>query len=80
MDKIENYIYSILAPILKYPEKLSIKIKEDQFWILAEVSVFNDDMPKIIWKNWIYLSSLRNIVRTYWFSLNKRINIKILED
>lgn len=80
MEKIEKYILNILSPIVDHPEQINLKITQDEFWIFVLLSVHETDLPKIIGKKWIYLSSLRYIVRSFWFSINKRINIKILEE
>ncbi len=74
-----SFLQAVLNAIVEDKDQLHIEAKEDDLGILLTVSVSDRDMGKLIGKGGQTVRALRTLLRVLGSSLNKRINMKILE-
>lgn len=76
---MEDYLDSIVRPILTKPEAFTVTKSADDMGILLTVSLAKEDMGNIIGKSGQNILSIRRIVGMYGMQHNAKISIKINE-
>lgn len=76
---IQNYLSSILTPLLDKPDALEIEETQDAMGILLRIKIHKDDMGVAIGKSGETASAVRHLVRIVGIKSNARVSIKIVE-
>jgi len=72
--EIENYLRSMLNPLIAYPEKLEVFVHTSgESYIFLEFSVGKEDIGKIIGKEGLTIKAIRKLIDC--FSASKKIKI-----
>ena len=74
-----EYLRSLIAPLVDYPDSVQIDKKNDEMGVLLTLSVDKSDMGKIIGREGITAKSIRTVLKVFGMKNNARINLKIVE-
>lgn len=73
----QNYLESIVKPLLSRPEALVLEHTTDERGILLTVTAHGDDMGRLIGKAGSTANSLRSLLRQYGALTQRHISVKI---
>ena len=73
----EQYLQSIVEPLLNNPESLKIEKVVDSRGTLLNLSVSSSELGKIIGRDGQTANSLRNIMRIYGAKTNCIVSLKV---
>lgn len=76
---IQDYLSSILTPLLDKPEALEIEQTQDPMGVLLKIKLHKDDMGVVIGKSGETATAVRHLVRIVGIKGNARVSIKIVE-
>lgn len=76
---VNDYLVSIITPILKSPEGLSVSESKDDMGILLTVKVNKEDMGAIVGKLGETAKAIRHLVRIVGLKAGARVSIRINE-
>jgi predicted RNA-binding protein YlqC (UPF0109 family) len=74
-----DYLTSLVAPLLTYPEDLRVTSTTDNMGVLLTVDVHKDDMGVIIGKAGETARTIRHLVRIVGIKGDARVSMKINE-
>lgn len=75
----EDYVTSIIKPLLLVPEAMKVTPTEDERGLLISIDLARPDMGRIIGKAGETIKSIRTIVNSYGGINKLKISIKINE-
>ena len=75
----KQYLYSIIKPLVAFPDFIIIDDKTDDRGILLSINLHKDDMGRIIGKHGDTIRGIRNIIRQYGANYQQRIALKVNE-
>jgi predicted RNA-binding protein YlqC (UPF0109 family) len=76
MDEV-TYLKMIIEPLISNPKELSFIRTIDDRGVLINVYAGKEDISQIIGKKGTTANSLRNIMHTFGYKINKNVCIKI---
>ncbi len=76
---ISDYFVTVVKPILKHPDYLTVQKTHDDMGILLTVGFHKDDMSLVIGKNGVTATAIRHLVRVVGMTVSARVSIKIKE-
>lgn len=75
----QAFVEYVVKAIVDNPDKVEIKLTEDEREVLLKLSVDPDDMGKIIGKAGATAKSIRTLLRVLGAKSDARFNLKIVE-
>lgn len=75
----KQYLESLIAGIVSYPDDIAITEINDEMGILLTLKVNKDDMGKVIGKEGATAIAIRNLVRLNGFLHQKKVSVKIVD-
>lgn len=75
--EITEYLASVVRPMLKHPDSLSINKSLDSLGVLLSVTAHKEDMGMLIGKKGETAKCIRHIVRVVGMAGNARVSVKI---
>lgn len=76
---MQEYLSSIIYPLLTEPDSFSVSESNDQMGILLTVALSSKDMGPVIGKAGEGAKSIRHLLRVYGFMKNARVSVKFSE-
>lgn len=76
---MEEYLKSIVSPLLSEPEALQIQKSQDEMGVLLSVNVSKKDMGLIIGKNGDTIKAVRTIVHMFGAKNKAKVSVKVNE-
>lgn len=77
MMSAEDYLKSILSPLLVHPDALKITESQDPMGVLFTVECHDNDIGPIIGKGGIIAHAVRQLMRSYGIKNKARISVLI---
>jgi len=74
-----GYLYSVIKPLVSFPDKVEILRMVDDKGTLLELSLHKEDMGKVIGKQGDTARAIRKIIRQFAAINNRHIALKINE-
>lgn len=75
----DQYLTSIITPLLKHPEEFSVETSSDEMGMLLTVSIHKEDMGGIIGKAGETAKAIRLLLRIVGIRNQARVSMKINE-
>lgn len=76
---MQEYLTSIIYPLLTEPTSLRVTESHDQMGVLLTVDLHSRDMGPVIGKAGEGAKAIRHLIRVYGFMKNARVSIKFSE-
>lgn len=75
----QDYLYTIVSPVLKHPEVFTITPSTDEMGVLLTLSLHKDDMGVVIGKQGETAKAIRLLLRIIGMKGNARVSMRINE-
>jgi len=75
----EQYLISIISPLIKHPEDLVVTPSSDEMGVLLSVSLHKEDMGAIIGKSGETAKAIRLLLRIVGIKVGARVSMRINE-
>lgn len=80
MQSASEFLTFVISSLVDSKELIEISEREDELGTLLTLKVAKEDMGTIIGKEGKTIQAIRTVLRVYGSKVDKRVNLKIIEE